>query len=477
RSVFNLEDVLGKYFNGTIICDCYAAYFAFIKNLTNAMLSLCWAHLLREYIFCYDCLSAEVHRYGEKCILILKELFVEYRAYMEILDKTSPKAEEIFARLLELKKKITEATLDAPPDSKKPNLLAKRFQEHGEYYFTFLFNLDVTPTNNAAERLIRSIVIDRKISYGVQSNLGSYFCETIWTVIENLDLKGISPREFLTDALKRYKSGEPLPSIINIGETVPQKYIDEAKEERERILIDRKIETTKQKAARKAAPKTVAKATETDDMASKSDSGNQNNVEKKAMDENPAASDIVTNSPEIATKTPLKADQKPMDESPSASDLNTANGMKYPKAIPKKPPGTDHKAMDENPLFVPTREKPLVASPMVANDPGNEKPLETKSTGYARNTPNPRPETVGANPKRPDPTPGQTNPQPSSNGVEPREPQQEWRGPKLSKAIRQKLLELTYCHRPSKAPEQTESSGACPPGPHRRKVASEVSPV
>ncbi|MDR1606793.1 MAG: hypothetical protein LBT38_00060 [Deltaproteobacteria bacterium] len=107
------------------------------------------ANLLRDYIFCYDCLSAEVHRYGEKCILILKELFFEYRAYMAILDKTSPEAEEIFARLLKLKEKITEATLDAPPGSKKPKALAQRFQVYGEYCFTFLTDLEAEQANDA----------------------------------------------------------------------------------------------------------------------------------------------------------------------------------------------------------------------------------------------------------------------------------------------------------------------------------------
>jgi hypothetical protein len=68
---------------------------------------------------------------------------------MAIPDKTSPEAEEIFARLLKLKEKITEATFDAPPGSKKPKALAKRFQDYGEYYFTFLFDLYVEPTNNA----------------------------------------------------------------------------------------------------------------------------------------------------------------------------------------------------------------------------------------------------------------------------------------------------------------------------------------
>jgi hypothetical protein len=88
--------------------------------------------------------------FGEKCILIIKELFADHRAYKKIPDKNSPEAKEIFARLLEHKEKITEVALNAPQNFKKSNALAKRFENYGNYYFTFLFNPDVDPTNNAA---------------------------------------------------------------------------------------------------------------------------------------------------------------------------------------------------------------------------------------------------------------------------------------------------------------------------------------
>jgi hypothetical protein len=43
RSKLNLEEVLGKSFEGIIGCDCYGSYFSFTKDLTNAILQLCWA--------------------------------------------------------------------------------------------------------------------------------------------------------------------------------------------------------------------------------------------------------------------------------------------------------------------------------------------------------------------------------------------------------------------------------------------------
>jgi hypothetical protein len=44
--------------------------------------------------------------------------------------------------------------------------------------------------------------------------------------------KGINPNAFLVDALNRFKRGLPLPSLVNIGKAVDQKYVAQAEQER-----------------------------------------------------------------------------------------------------------------------------------------------------------------------------------------------------------------------------------------------------
>ena len=48
---------------------------------------------------------------------------------------------------------------------KKATVLAERFEKFGESYFLFIDNPEIEPTNNAAEREIRTLVIDRKITH------------------------------------------------------------------------------------------------------------------------------------------------------------------------------------------------------------------------------------------------------------------------------------------------------------------------
>jgi transposase len=49
--------------------------------------------------------------------------------------------------------------------------------------WTFLDNLLVTPTNNAAERVLRDYVIKRKLSYCTRSRRGKEFTERIFPTV------------------------------------------------------------------------------------------------------------------------------------------------------------------------------------------------------------------------------------------------------------------------------------------------------
>jgi len=60
-----------------------------------------------------------------------------------------------------------------PPRNEVENL-AKRFRDHGQYYFTFLKVPGVEPTNNAVQRGFRHLVIDRKVTQGTRGDPGRF---------------------------------------------------------------------------------------------------------------------------------------------------------------------------------------------------------------------------------------------------------------------------------------------------------------
>jgi hypothetical protein len=240
RSSYQLEIVLGPDYDGTIMCDCYQVYFSFMKKCSRITLQLCLAHVLREFKYCADFMEPTVAEYGRRGLGLLREIFGVYHQYADMADKDGQPARQLRDKLLELKGRMVGSALDAPRDYARPRLLAERFEEFGEYYFSFIDNPHVEPTNNEAERCLRSIVIDRKICYGTQSRSGIFFCETIWSILGTLKKKGIEPMPFLIETLQAHKNGQPLPSLANVGGHVDPSFVERARLEKEEILKEKK---------------------------------------------------------------------------------------------------------------------------------------------------------------------------------------------------------------------------------------------
>jgi transposase len=239
RSSFTLEVVLGDLFHGIISCDFYAAYRRFVKDNPNATLQFCMAHLIRDFKYCLDYKDRVIHDYGQRALDILRDIFKTYHELKEVIDKVSQKALELKSRLFELKDKLTTAALDAPSNCPKALAIAKRFLDFPEFYFTFMDNDAVEPTNNRAEVLIRSIVNDRKICQGTESQEGIWFSETIWSINATLKKMNIQAVDFFLKVLAAHDANAPLPSLVNYGSEVPQKYIDQARQEEEDLRAEK----------------------------------------------------------------------------------------------------------------------------------------------------------------------------------------------------------------------------------------------
>ena len=83
-----------------------------------------------------------------------------------------------------------------------------------EALWAFAATEGVEPTNNAAERAIRPLVILRKRTYGTHSAGGSRFVETMHTLRETCRQQGRDALEFLTDAITKARRHEPAPSLL-----------------------------------------------------------------------------------------------------------------------------------------------------------------------------------------------------------------------------------------------------------------------
>jgi transposase len=70
------------------------------------------------------------------------------------------------------------------------------------------------PTNNVAEREIRTLVMDRLVTQGVRSDMGNEWHERFWTTVATCRRQGRNVMSFLRDAIFSFLHGLSPPSLL-----------------------------------------------------------------------------------------------------------------------------------------------------------------------------------------------------------------------------------------------------------------------
>ena len=83
-----------------------------------------------------------------------------------------------------------------------------------EALWTFAYTEGVEPTNNAAERALRTAVIWRKKSFGSRSEGGCEFVGRLLSVVQTVRLRGGRVMDYLTEAIRAYRHGLPAPAVL-----------------------------------------------------------------------------------------------------------------------------------------------------------------------------------------------------------------------------------------------------------------------
>ena len=80
--------------------------------------------------------------------------------------------------------------------------------------WTFTEKKDIEPTNNVAEQSIRSAVLWKKRSFGVESERGGQYVESMLSIWATSRLNGVNPIVFLRELLRSYRTNTTVPSIF-----------------------------------------------------------------------------------------------------------------------------------------------------------------------------------------------------------------------------------------------------------------------
>jgi transposase len=198
--------LLGEDFEGVVSSDRWWAY----RGFDPARRQVCWSHLIRDFRAHAEGLAAQ-KEFGEQGLEIARRLFRAWDQFQQDGDRRRLK------RSVAPLKRELKALLRRGSKGKRHKRtwgFAKNLLKVWPALWTFTEVPGVEPTNNAAERGLRSAVIYRKLSLGSQSERGERVLERLLSVSQTCRLQRRSLFAYLADMLAATARGQPLPSLV-----------------------------------------------------------------------------------------------------------------------------------------------------------------------------------------------------------------------------------------------------------------------
>ncbi|MCK9564770.1 MAG: IS66 family transposase [Methanothrix sp.] len=183
RGMKVLTEVLTRRFKGIIVCNGWKPYARFTNRIQR-----CWAHLLRE--------SKDIAEKFEEAIPLhnaLKELYEILTKAME--NDPPPKVRKI---IWQLAREALRHWIMKEYSIEKVRKFIGKINNGLDYWFTFILNPGVEPTNNRAERALRPHVVLRKILGTLRNDKGTSIHERIMTTLATWGQKGLNRLQMLT---------------------------------------------------------------------------------------------------------------------------------------------------------------------------------------------------------------------------------------------------------------------------------------
>jgi len=181
-----LVEVLTRRFKGIIVCDGWKPYTRFTNRIQR-----CWAHLLRE--------SKDIAEKFEEAIPLHNAIKELYEILTEALENDPPP--KVRKRLWQLAREALKHWTLKEYSIENVRKLIRKINNGLDYWFTFVINPGVEPTNNRAERALRPHVVLRKILGTLRNDKGTSIHERIMTTLATWGQNGLNCLQMLTEKL------------------------------------------------------------------------------------------------------------------------------------------------------------------------------------------------------------------------------------------------------------------------------------
>lgn len=182
-----IEEVLGDDYSGILNCDGWKAYPQKVKKIQR-----CWAHLLREAKWLAEKEEGQARLlYQDLC-----ELFEKIKQLRSAVLAQQERQEQY--RLLIMRMQGVIGRARAYTELGK---FANKIENGLDYWFTCVLYPVAEPTNNKAERALREIVVQRKITGTLRNERGTHRLEVLMTCLQTWKLQGLNTFTMLRQCL------------------------------------------------------------------------------------------------------------------------------------------------------------------------------------------------------------------------------------------------------------------------------------
>ena len=171
---------------------------------------VCWSHLQRDFEFHAEGRGSD-KQIGEAGLAVCEELFWAWEIYAHTRDRA------------ELQRRVRVLQRQFKAILREHSMRHARYRESRRFarallkiwpaLWTFAKHAGVQPTNNHAERCLRSAVIYRKLSLGSQSEHGEQRIARLLSAHTTCRLQHRSLHAYLIDVLTARGAGRPMPLL------------------------------------------------------------------------------------------------------------------------------------------------------------------------------------------------------------------------------------------------------------------------
>jgi len=214
-----LRRLLGTTFAGVLGSDRLPTYLTYAAGRRQ----FCWAHFTRNLLSAQELAkTASAKRFCRDALALQQQLFrVWHRFHGDPHARGAPLTrQELIAKAFPIEKKffaLGERYVNAA--NTDVGNLARALFVHHQHFFTFVHEDGVEPTNNVAERALRTAVQWRKIMFGNRSDEGERAVERLLTVTRTCQLQQINALVYLTAAISAHRRHQRVATLLRKPQT------------------------------------------------------------------------------------------------------------------------------------------------------------------------------------------------------------------------------------------------------------------